>query len=280
MLEWIWSAWKKKPPVVAAPPDVTLASPVGLRLLWGSESVVGNVRENNEDRCYTDTQGRFFLVADGMGGQSAGEKASEMAVTGLAQQFESMRLDQEFTDEAVARKLDEVVHTVNDEILSLSDQNEEYHNMGTTVVAAVHAGRKLHLTGVGDSRAYCWRHGELRRLTKDHSITEALVESGAITREEAAKHKYRHMLYLYLGCREQGWKAPTYTVGLQAGDRFVLCSDGVTDGLDEPRLAEVVAQGTEPQATASAIVEAALQGGSKDNVTCVVVFVETEPASA
>ena len=146
--------------------------------------------------------------------------------------------------------------------------------MGTTLAFIVQVAGTMYVGGVGDSRVYLLRGGKLEQLTTDHSLTQALVDAGTLTLEEAANHRYRNVLYRYLGCKEGGQGTNPKQVRPQVGDKYLLCSDGVTGGADDPKLAELLAAGTDPQATAEVIVQAATDGGSKDNITGVVIFVE------
>ncbi|MFQ5733048.1 MAG: PP2C family protein-serine/threonine phosphatase, partial [Planctomycetaceae bacterium] len=128
--------------------------------------------------------------------------------------------------------------------------------------------------GVGDSRAYHLRNGRLEQLTTDHSLTQALLDAGTISAEEAETHRYRNVLYRYLGAKEGGLGADTQQFEPAPGERILLCSDGVTDGISDDKLLQLLAEGDDPQETAEAIVRAAEDGGSKDNITCLVVFVD------
>ncbi|MEX0717672.1 MAG: protein phosphatase 2C domain-containing protein [Planctomycetaceae bacterium] len=247
-----------------------------LSLRAGQLSITGDFRENNEDRCLVDPQSRFFLVADGMGGQCAGEKASE-----LATELISTKLDQliDFAADAgekVTQAIDEAVAHANHEIMALGEVSADCHNMGTTIVLLVSAGEKLYVGGVGDSRAYLLRDGKLEQLTKDHSMTQALVDHGTISQAEAATHRYRNVLYRYLGTKEGSNGTGAREIEPRAGDRVMLCSDGVTDGVKDDALAEILAEADDPQAAAEKLVAAAQAGGSKDNITCVVLHM-TEP---
>lgn len=250
-----------------------------LDLSWGGVSVVGNVRANNEDRFFIDPVGRFFLVADGMGGQSAGEKASALAAELVPRQLERVM---DFTRDdltQVQAALNSAVAHANTEIMAQSSLNPEYHNMGTTLALLVRAGGSFHALGVGDSPIYLCRGGKLEKLTSDHSLTQALLDAGTITPTEALTHRYRNVLYRYLGTKEGGASNDVRSVDLQSGDRFAICSDGALDGLNESGLREVLLRASEPQKAAEEIVSGALAGGSRDNVTAVVVFVgstETE----
>ncbi|MBW3539683.1 MAG: protein phosphatase 2C domain-containing protein [Planctomycetes bacterium] len=240
----------------------------------GSLSITGNFRENNEDRCFADPQGRYFLVADGMGGQSAGEKASEMAVQIVSRKLEQrVNFDSDSQDK-VLKAIDEAVAEANAEIMAVSQIDPTCHNMGTTINFVIAAGGSLYTGGVGDSRIYRLRGSKLEQLTVDHSLTQALLDAGTISEKEAEHHRYKNVLYRYLGTKEGGTGTGARKLDPAAGDRFVLCSDGVTDGLAIGKLKSVVEAADDPQAAADELVRAAQEGGSKDNITCIVLFVE------
>lgn len=245
-----------------------------LRARWGSKSITGNFRENNEDRCLVHPQGKYFFVADGMGGQMAGEKASEMAVEMVPRLLEKS-LDFEAGHPAqVTKVIDDAVAAANAEIMALGEVDPDFHNMGTTLAFIVNAGKTFYIGGLGDSRVYQLRGSDMTQLTTDHSLTQALLDAGTISAEDAATHRYRNVLYKYLGSKEGGSGVQAKQISPQTGDRYLLCSDGVSDGLKKQALKELLAAGTEPQATAETVIEAALKGGSKDNITCVVVFID------
>jgi protein phosphatase len=243
---------------------------VGVRS--GSKSITGNFRSNNEDRCLVDPAGRFFLVADGMGGQSAGEKASELATEIISRKLErSLEAEQDSADRIV-ECIDEAVSSANADIMALGELEPSFHNMGTTISFLVQAGGKVFVGGVGDSRAYLLRGNKLEQLTVDHSLTQALKDAGTISEKEAATHRYKNVLYRYLGTKEGSSGTDPKKVTPRSGDRFLLCSDGVTDGVPDTTLRQLLAGIHDPQAAAERIVEAAQEGGSKDNITCVVVY--------
>ncbi|GIS58159.1 MAG: hypothetical protein CM1200mP2_03840 [Planctomycetaceae bacterium] len=244
------------------------------RVQVGSLSITGNFRDNNEDRLALDPDNRFFLVADGMGGQSAGEKASEMA-TELIQEHLQKQLDfDETSSESVIETIDRVVALANTEIVALAQLEPRFHNMGTTIVFVVAVGGQLYSGGVGDSRVYRLRDGDFEQLTTDHSLTQALLDAETISPEEAITHRYRNVLYRYLGSKEGGEGTSPDVCDPVTGDRFLLCSDGVTDGIDDLTLEMLLNDGDDPQQIAETIVEAAQQGGSKDNITAVVLVLE------
>lgn len=250
-----------------------------LTIRAGYVSITGNFRDNNEDNCVVDPQHRFAIVADGMGGQSAGEKASALAAELIPQRLLQLvdfsgASAETITAASVVEAIDKSIDFANSEIMALSEMNPGFRNMGTTVVLMVLVGNRFFVGGVGDSRAYELRKGTLKQLTTDHSLTQALIEAGTISPEEAKTHRYRNVLYRYLGTRDgsSGSKATQLTP--QPGDRFILCSDGVTDGVSDAELNRILQSSSDPQTAAKAIVEAAQAGGSRDNITCAAIFVD------
>ena len=243
-----------------------------MKLRVGWLSVVGK-RDNNEDACYVDPRNRFFLVADGMGGQSAGERASSLAMEIVPKKLQ--QIDFEKSSPEIATKIiDDAITQANYEIMVLGELDPKLKNMGTTITFVVQVAGTMFVGGVGDSRVYLLRGNKLQQLTTDHSLTQALIEAGTLTPEEALHHRYKNVLYRYLGCKEGGTGTSPKQIRPQAGDRFLICSDGVTGGADDPVISKILADGTDPQKTAEAIVQAATDGGSKDNITGVVLFVD------
>lgn len=238
---------------------------------WGSVCITGNFRENNEDSIHVDGEGKFFIVADGMGGQSAGEKASALAIELIGEQLESLGL----VEASVLQKtLTDVVAHANVEIMALGNLDPKYQGMGTTVVFVVPASDDALVAGnLGDSRVYRHNGEQIVQITKDHSLTQALIDAGTISPEEARTHRYKNMLFKYLGTKEGNDGAETHALERRSGDRFMLCSDGVTDGITDAEIAAVLNAHEDSQVAAEKIVEAALEGGSRDNITCVVIDV-------
>lgn len=241
---------------------------------WGAISITGNFRENNEDRFLVDSQGRFFLVADGMGGQSAGEKASELAIELITDRLETLINFEGTRAKDVVEAIDKAVVHANTEIMALGELEPSCKNMGTTIAFLVVVGGEFWVGGVGDSRAYLLRNNQLQQLTEDHSLTQALVKAGTITPEEARTHRYKNVLYRYLGTKDGGTGTDPAQLQPVPGDRLMLCSDGVCDGAPVELIQQILTEENDPQAAAQKLVEAAQQGGSKDNLTCVVVHVD------
>ena len=240
----------------------------------GHVSVTGNHRENNEDSVVVDASSRYFIVADGMGGQNAGEKASQLATELIPNQLESWLDFSAGAAATVIAVIDAAVEHANTEIMALSEIDPTVRNMGTTVVFIVRVGARFFVGGVGDSRVYQLRSSELTQHTTDHSLTQALLEAGTITPEEAKNHRYKNVLYRYLGTRDGAAGTDAREINPRPGDRFVLCSDGVTDGIDNDDIARLLSAPADPQEIAQSIVDAALDGGSRDNISCVVLIVD------
>lgn len=240
----------------------------------GHLSITGNYRENNEDSCLLDQQRRFLIVADGMGGQSAGERASALAIELIPKKLEQLLDFDKANVKVVNDALEKSIAFANTEIIALSEVEPGLRNMGTTVVMMVRAADRFYFIGVGDSRAYEYRSGKLRQLTTDHSLTQALLDAGTINAEEAKTHRYRNVLYKYLGSRDGAAGGSATEIVPKSGDRFILCSDGLTDGLKDREIAALLNFSDDPQKLAEKLVNSALEGGSRDNITCVVVIVD------
>jgi serine/threonine protein phosphatase PrpC len=244
-------------------------------LHWGALSITGNFRSNNEDRFYIDSEGRYFLVADGMGGQSAGERASELAVELISSRLNT-GIDFNGTPaaKAVIDSIDKAIAHANSEIIALGELEPGCKNMGTTIAFIVNVAGEFYIGGVGDSRAYHLRNGQLQQLTEDHSLTQALVKAKTITPEDAKTHRYKNVLYRYLGTKDGGNGTEPTRLTPQSGDIFMLCSDGITDGTEPNLIIETLTTEPSPQTAAEKLVAAAQAGGSKDNITCVVLYVD------
>ncbi len=243
-----------------------------MKLRVGWLSIVGK-RENNEDSCYVDPRYRFFLVADGMGGQSAGERASGLAMDIIPKKLQLIDFEKS-SPELATKTIDDAITQANYEIMAMGELDPKLKNMGTTVTFVVQVAGTMFVGGVGDSRVYLLHAGKLQQLTTDHSLTQALMDAGTLTAEEAVNHRYKNVLYRYLGCKEGGTGTSPRQIRPHVGDRLLICTDGVTGGADDPLIAKILTAGTDPQKTAEAIVQAATDGGSKDNITGVVIFVD------
>jgi len=245
-----------------------------VEIRYGTVSITGNFRENNEDNYFVDDSQKFFLVADGMGGQCAGEKASQLAVELIPKQLNELINFNDDQAEQVVQSIDKAVAHANGEIMALGELDPNCRSMGTTIVFVIQVAGKLYIGGVGDSRVYLLRNNGLHQLTTDHSLTQALVDAGTITPEEALTHRYKNVLYRYLGTKDGSAGTQARQLEPQSQDRIILCSDGVTDGMSDENLQTLLSQFDDPQQAAEEIVKSAQEGGSKDNITCIVLYVD------
>jgi len=249
---------------------------MALALNIGKCCLLGNYRENNEDSVEVKLfpEMTVCLVADGMGGQAAGEVASRRAVEIVPRELKKHLSNSMGSDETrtVVRR---AVVQANEEIMAMAALDRELKNMGTTIVATLwrKGSALMYITGMGDSRVYQIRGGSIEQLTVDHSIAQALVEAKTISPAEARNHRYKNVLWKYLGSQEVGDGPEVKQVPIQAGDRFLLCSDGLTGVVSDEQLLEFMNTQPDAQVCADALGQLALDQGSRDNVSCVVIDV-------
>ena len=239
-----------------------------LMLRYVARSDVGLVREGNEDSGYAGP--RLLAVADGMGGHAAGEVASSATIEEL------VHIENAGTDGDPLDALGAAVRAANDRIRAIVRDDPTRHGMGTTLTALLWTGDAIALAHIGDSRAYLLRDGELRRITHDHTFVQQLVDEGRITPDEATIHPARSMILRAL----QGDSDPEpdlERIEVRGGDRFLVCSDGLTGVVRDQTLRDTLAQHADLAEAADALVQLALRGGAPDNITCVVAdVIETE----
>jgi protein phosphatase len=253
---------------------------MALALNIGKCTLLGNYRENNEDaidvRQFPDLT--VCVVADGMGGQQAGEIASKQAIEVLPRELKRNLVS--VTDQERTRQLiRQAIVQANAVILDMAALDRDLTNMGTTVVSAVwrKGSTTLYIASVGDSRAYLIRGSKIEQLTVDHSIAQALVEAKTISAAEARTHKYRNVLWKYLGSKEVGDGPEVKAVPLKVGDRFLLCTDGLSGGVSDDNLLSFIHEHANVQDCADGLGQLALDAGSRDNVSCIVIqVVETK----
>jgi protein phosphatase len=230
------------------------------------------VRPNNEDRLVADPERNLYLVADGMGGQEAGEMASGLAAEIIPRVVRDRLAHQEDARDAVQHALAEA-HAA---IRHAGEPYPENRRPGTTAVLAVRQAGVFYVAGLGDSRAYLIRRGRVDQLTVDHSVATALELSGTLTAEQARNSMWQHVLYRFLGCAETITGAEVRPFVPEAGDRLLLASDGLTNHVTPEDLRTGADQFADPQAWADHLVRLALSRGSRDNVTCIVVAFDKE----
>ena len=248
---------------------------MALSLNIGKCTLLGNYRENNEDsievKLFPDLT--ICIVADGMGGQAAGEIASKKAIEIIPRELRKSLTSSVNTD-AAKNLLRKAIVQANEEIMAMGALDKEMKNMGTTVVMAVwRKGAEMFVTGVGDSRTYLIRNKKIVQLTVDHSLAQALVEAKTITAAEAREHKFRNVLWKYLGSKEVGEGPDVPAIPVQPGDRFLLCTDGLHGVVSDDKLLQFILGQTDMQACADGLGQLALDSGSRDNVSCVTIEV-------
>jgi len=239
----------------------------GLSVGWGAATHVGRVRDHNEDSVLAD--GVVFAVADGMGGHAAGEVASRLVVEALAR-LEAHR--PRGRDDVAA-----VLAEANRRILDSQAHHPGQRGMGTTVSGLAVSGGDGHdawvVFNIGDSRVYRLTGGGATQVTRDHSEVRALLDAGLIDETEAAQHPMRNVITRSLGS-DPPPDADLWVLEPEAGERFIVCSDGLSNELDDDEIARVASAHADPQAAADALVEAAVEAGGRDNVSVVVVSVD------
>jgi protein phosphatase len=260
--------WSGKPPA----PERNGAPGEPFRLEVGAMSSIGTVRENNEDRVLVDRDAALFVVADGMGGQAAGERASQLAVDVVPRELALLPRDLDEPGE-IRDAIRAAVLTANDMILHEGNADPDAQSMGTTIVLGLCRGRRMYFAHLGDSRAYRIRDGVIERVTTDHNLAQALFEAQSISREDLENHRYRHVLWKYLGSKEVGDGPDIVDLDLRPGDRILLSTDGLTGSLADETLRDEILREPNPQTCAERLVQMALDAGSRDNVTCIVVHV-------
>ena len=224
----------------------------------------------------------MFLVADGMGGHRAGERASALAVAAI-EQFTLNSFKWFFGSDGaeatrVLAQFQSVFSQADAQIVEEAAEHPELSGMGTTVTMAFHLGAQLCVVHVGDSRAYLYRDGELHQLTQDHTLMADMVRSGALRPDQVAGHRLRHVITNVIGGPELGVKVEARALEVQAGDRLLLCSDGLTEMVTNEAIATVLRAESDPAAACKMLVAQANDAGGRDNITAVIV--RFDPASS
>ena len=233
-------------------------------LRFAARSDVGLLRDGNEDSGYAGP--RLLAVADGVGGHVAGEVASSLAIATLA------ALDEDPPGNDLLTSLRTAVATANEQIGAMIVGDPALEGMGTTLTALLRTGSRLAVVHVGDSRGYLLREGTLEQITHDHTFVQTLVDEGRITIEEAGSHPQRNLITRVLS--GQGEVEPDFAVReARPGDRYLLCSDGLSGVVSDETMHEVLTGRADPEIACEALIQYALRAGGPDNVTVVVADV-------
>ena len=229
---------------------------------------------------FGNEHGHLFLVADGMGGARAGEQASALAVVAI-EQFTLNTFRWFFQSagpeaQAVLAQFQTALRQADARILEEAAEHPELSGMGTTVTMAYHLDAQLCVVHVGDSRAYMYEDGELHQVTEDHTVTADMVRRGDLQPEAAARHKLRHLITNVIGGNEALRYVEAHALQVQAGDRLLLCSDGLTEMLTNETIAATLREEPDPEAACKRLVAQANEAGGRDNIT--VLIVRFDPA--
>jgi protein phosphatase len=237
-------------------------------LVWvASKTDPGVTRDHNEDAFLVDTAAGLLLVADGVGGNRAGEVASSFAVELIAHY-----IDGHINDKPIENVLREAVTNANQEIYQRAAENPAWTGMGSTVVAALCGSDALYVVHAGDSRAYLVHMGAMQQITRDHTVVAELVENGQLTQEEAFVHPERHVITKSLGI-QRPLQPELDFVPWGRGDYLLLCSDGLTDMVDDAAINAIVTRADIPlELKCQNLVNAANQQGGADNITVVLAY--------
>ncbi len=283
------------PPTAAAGSGAPFSSLV--RIDVSAQSHPGHHRPNNEDQFFvtrlsrtlqtlitslpagdiparTEEVNYLMIVADGMGGHAAGEVASRMAISALISLALDVpdwifKVDEEHVRE-IERRSRQRVQEVGAMLVERGQRDAALRGMGTTLTAVRSLGRDLLITHVGDSRAYLLRAGGLHRLTRDHTYAQLLVDTGQLAPGDVSNSRYRHVLMNALGGSSQEVQVDADRLQLEDGDRLLLCSDGLTDLVDDGTIAEILRDATRSSDACERLVQRALDNGGQDNVTVIV----------
>ncbi|MBG0827045.1 serine/threonine-protein phosphatase [Planomonospora sp. ID67723] len=235
-----------------------------IALRYAARSDVGLLREGNEDSAYAS--GRLLAVADGMGGHAHGEVASSVAIAAMSS------LDEDAFGGDLLGAIEAAVRDANRRLHEMVGRDPSLKGMGTTLTAMLWSGTRVALVHVGDSRAYLLRSGELYQITHDHTLVQSLVDDGRITQEEAATHPQRSILLRALD--GSGEVDPDLSLReAQLGDRYLLCSDGLSGVVSAETLHHTLSTIDDPETVVRTLIDLANRGGGPDNITCVIADV-------
>lgn len=238
--------------------------PVDFR--FAARSDVGLVRKNNQDSGYAGPH--LLVLADGMGGPAGGDIASSVAVAHMA----PLDADDHPADQMLSM-LRRALNSAHEELIERSQVDPELHGLGTTCIALMRSGAKLAMVHIGDSRAYLLRNGTLTQVTTDHSFVQYLIQTGQITPEEAENHPQRSVVLRILGDSDSDVVPDESIREAVEGDRWLLCSDGLSGVVSPDTIIETLASIDDPGECAEELISLALRSGGPDNITCVIADV-------
>jgi protein phosphatase len=244
----------------------------------------GKIRPGNEDACHMAVEDGLFILSDGMGGRNGGKTAADMVVAAtpslIQRELRGRRaIDYADSDGAsIPEVIQQAILSLNEMVRTEGIKRPDLHGMGATLVMMLLTRNAAYVAHVGDSRAYLLRAEQLHQLTVDHTWAEFLVSERAISADQAASHPGSHQLMKYIGAREDPIP-DVQNLTLSDGDTVLLCSDGLTGMVTEADIEQILLRSSEPQVACDALVDAALRGGGQDNVSVIVIDVESPSAN-
>lgn len=248
---------------------------------------VGNKREKNEDSYLINTEHNLYVVADGMGGHLGGEIASKLAVSSIEEVICSVLQDPEMTLQAdieikpgdIRGYLRYAISAASSRIFYRAANDPSLHGMGTTVVTMMFNGGKAYIGHVGDSRCYTIRNGKIKQLTQDHSLVGEQLRAGVISASDVKNHKLKNIITRSVGFQEDV-EIDIIVRPVKVGDKFIICSDGLTNMVNNDVLLEVVSE-RNPREACIELIERANMNGGDDNITVIVTeVISSEPVAA
>jgi protein phosphatase len=253
-----------------APTVTDPAPPMTIEMLAAVDP--GRTRSNNEDSVATDDGVALAVLADGMGGYNAGEVASNMATSFIRAELGRWlrEANEQASDAEVRRAMDICVDNANRAIFNSANVNPQYAGMGTTLVLAVFRGDRVLLGHVGDSRCYRLRAGRLQQITRDHSLLQEQIDAGLITPEQAAFSANKNLVTRAVGV-EDSVQLETHQHDLLPSDLYMMCSDGLSDMLDDATIAQVLIANESLESGTRALIDAANDAGGKDNISVILM---------
>lgn len=231
-----------------------------------------NVR--HPDAFHSNHRGHIFMVADGVGGNKAGEVASRISTDDIEEfllnTFRRFAHAPSGDGQEALQELQNALRRADARLFNEANRHPEWRGMGTTLTLAMATGRKLFVAHAGDSRCYLYSGHKLRQLTTDHTIVDEMARSGLITPAQRDHHPWRHVVTNLLGGNEQGVQAEVHLLEIHPGDTLLLCSDGLTDGVTDDTLARVLSTNSTPEELCRTLVDEANNHGGLDNITVIV----------
>ena len=249
-------------------------------MIYNCDSHVGKVRKNNEDYCMGEViqteEGSIgiFALADGMGGHKKGEVASKIAVESIIQFLKEniskdSRIKMDYLDDVIKQGY----NYANKEIYFKSLEDESFEGMGTTLVVAVIYKKQAVIANVGDSRCYLLHDDEFRKITRDHSVVEELINANLITEEEAKTHPRRNQITRAMGVEEM-ILVDIFRENIENGDMLVLATDGLTGCVDDQRIKDIISQDTDIRILSQELINEANDNSGKDNISVILCKID------